>query len=240
MKKKNLFLSSLILLIFFSTSCIFSGPTLKGNGNVVEETRKTLNFEEIKVSRGMNVYISQGDKTKIVVKADENLLDAIETSMEGNVLKITTNRNIRKATTKKVYVTTPDISVIKSFAGSNVYSETTLKSKNLEISSSAGSNIKLELEASNLNVSATAGSNIKLDGTTGSFTGKASAGSNIKAEGLSATNCIVRTSSGANIWITVKSDFEGHASSGGNVFYYGNPKSINVNNSSGGNVIKKS
>ena len=38
---------------------------------------------------------------------------------------------------------------------------------------------------------------------------------------------------------TAKRDFEGHASSGGNVFYYGNPNSVDVHSSSGGNVIKK-
>ena len=87
MKKKNLFLPSLILVIFFSTSCIFSGPSLKGNGNVVEETRNTSAFEQVKVSRGMNVYISQGKETRIIVKADQNLLDAIETRVEDNTLK---------------------------------------------------------------------------------------------------------------------------------------------------------
>lgn len=239
MKQKNLILSFLILIVFFSTSCIFSGPSLKGNGNVAEETRKTSAFEKIKVSRGMNVYISQGDETSIVVEADQNLLDAIETKVEDNTLKITTNANIRKSKSKKVYITTPNISDIKSFAGSNVFSETVLESKNLELASSAGSNIKLTVKAGNLNVSASAGSNIKLDGTADSFTGKATAGSNIKAEELAAKNCEARSNSGSNIWITAKRDFEGHASSGGNVFYYGNPNSVDVHSSSGGNVIKK-
>ncbi len=239
MKQKIQILATLIFSIILTTSCIYTGPSLKGNGNVVEETRKTRNFDEIKVTRGMNVYISQGDFTKVVVKADKNLLDVIETKVEGNTLKVTSTQNIRNATSKKVYITIPDISVIKSTAGSNVFSETELKSKSLELSSSAGSNMKLELNINDLDVSANAGSNIRLKGIARNFNGSATSGSNIKAEDLNAKNGIVKVSSGANFWISVKDDFEGHASSGGNIFYYGNPESTDIHKSSGGNIIKK-
>ncbi len=238
MKQTLLFISTLLLATFFN-SCIFIGGSVKGNGNVVEETRKTDHFEKIVVSRGMNVYLSQGEKTKIVVKADENLLDVIETRVENNTLKVTANENIRDAKSKKIYVTVPVITEIKSTAGSNVFTETPLESEVLELTSTAGSNMKLELIVDNVNVSTTAGSNIKLEGKANIFTAKSSAGSNIKAEQLSVNNCNASVNSGANIWISVNDDFEGNASSGGNIFYYGNPKSVNKKSSSGGNVIKK-
>ena len=239
MKNKIQILSALLFSVIISTSCIFMGPSLKGNGNVVEETRKVGDFDEIKVSRGMNVYISQGDETKVVVIADDNLLDAIETRMEGNTLKVTANQNIRNATSKKVFVTTPNISMIKSTAGSNVFSETVIRSQDLVLSGSAGSNMKLDVNVNELTVSVSAGSNIKLEGEAKSFSGKATSGSNLKAEELDSNNCSADVSSGANIWITAKNKFKGHASSGGNVFYYGDPETTDVEKSSGGNVIKK-
>ena len=239
MKQKISILATFTFILFVFSSCIFSGPSLKGNGKVVEETRKTGDFDEIKVSRGMNVYISQGERTKVVVKADENLLDAIEIKVEGNTLKVTSNQNIRSATSKKVFVTTPKISKIKSTAGSNVYSETVIKSKNLDLSASAGSNLKLDVNVGVLDASVSAGANIKLEGQAESFTGKASSGSNLKAEDLTTENCTVNVSSGANIWVTTNNTFDAHASSGGNLFYYGNPKSTEIEKSSGGNIIKK-
>lgn len=239
MKRTIQIFSSLFFSLMILTSCIFMEPSLKGNGNVVEETRKTGSFDEIKVSRGMNVYISQGDETKVLVKADENLLDVIETRLEGNTLKITSKQNIRKATTKKVFVTTPNISSIKSSAGSNVYSETVLRTRNLSLSGSSGSNMKLNVSSEKMVVTVSSGSNIKLDGTTGSFSGKASSGSNLKAEELNSKDCSANVSSGANIWIGTKNNFEGEASSGGNIYYYGNPEFTDIKKSSGGNVIKK-
>ena len=237
--KQSVFIFATLFLSVFFQSCLFIGPSVKGNGNVVEETRKAGPFEKISVSRGMNVYITQGESHRIVVKADENLLDAIETKIEDNTLKITTSENIRQSTSKKVYVTIPGISEIKSAAGSNVYSENTLETKALVIGTSSGSNMKLQVEAGELSVSSSSGSNVRLEGTAETFTGKASSGANIKAEDLRVTHCNATTSSGANLWISVGETFEGKASSGGNIYYSGNPKTVNLESSSGGNLIKK-
>ncbi|MCY1721054.1 DUF2807 domain-containing protein [Prolixibacteraceae bacterium Z1-6] len=236
--KQSAIILSAILLAFFSTSCIFS-PSIKGNGNVVQEIRNVGDFDEIKVSRGMNVYISQGEPTKITVKADENLLEVIETDTNGGVLEITTKSTIRNATEKKVYITTPNLVMLKSFAGSNIYSETTINTDELEISASAGSNISLDINTKKLVVSANAGSNISLYGEAKSFEGKVSSGSNIKATKLTTQNGKAKASSGANIWLTTENSLNAHASSGGNIFYYGKPENTEIEKSSGGNVINK-
>lgn len=229
---------SMMILIAFS-SCVFMGPSIKGNGNVVEQNRKTRDFSKIEVSRGMNVYISQGETHKIVVKADENLLDAIETENEGDVLIIRATQNIRSATSKKVFITVPNLEEIEASSGSNIFSETKLVFRDLTVSTSSGSNVKLEINSEKSEFSSSSGSNINLQGTTTSFKAKSSSGSNIKAEELTAENCDTEASSGSNIWITAKNDFSGDVSSGANIFVYGNPKNSNIEKSSGGNVINK-
>jgi hypothetical protein len=88
-------------------------------------------------------------------------------------------------------------------------------------------------------VSVSSGANIKLEGTANLFSGKATSGSNLKAEDLISKNCTAKVSSGANVWISAKDNFDGHASSGGNIFYYGDPESPDIEKSSGGNVIKR-
>jgi hypothetical protein len=238
--KQKLPISALIVTILFAfSSCVFMGPSIKGNGNVVEQTRKTGNFDKIDVSRGMNVYITQGETRKIVVKADENLLEAIETKIEGDVLVIRATQNIRNATSKKVFITVPDLEEIEASSGSNVFSETKLVFRDLKVSTSSGSNVTLEINSEKTEFSSSSGSNIKLQGITNSFKAKASSGANIKAEELTSENCEVKASSGSNIWITVKSDFSGDVSSGANIFVYGNPKNSNIEKSSGGNIINK-
>lgn len=235
--KKSVILLTAIFVSVILGSCIFTG-SVEGNGKVVEETRDLKDFDKISVTRGMNVYITQGPSQKVVVRADENLLDVIETTVSDGTLKVTCNRGIRKAESNKVLVTVPNIELVKSTAGSNVFAEDTLNLKTLEIRSTAGSNIKLVLIAEELNVSAMAGSNVFLIGTSESFTAKANSGSNVKAGDLRAATSDLKASSGANIWINVQKELNAGVSSGANVFYYGNPETTNIEKSSGGNVIK--
>jgi hypothetical protein len=237
--KKLLTAIAVTAIPFLFQSCLFLGPPIRGNGNVVEETRDVADFSKIRTSSGTNVYVSQGDTQKVMVKADENIVDVIETEVRDGVLNVTITNPIRKATSNKVYVTVKYLEKATAFAGSNIYSETVLKAGKLELRSSAGSNLKLEVSTKELIVSATAGANVFLEGETESLEASASAGSNIKAEGLQAKNCQTRVNSGANIYITVTDELDAKASSGGNIFYSGNPKSTNINNSSGGNVKKR-
>lgn len=239
MKKSVFIFLVAVLPAFLFTSCIFWGPSVKGNGNVVEEEREVTGFNGIKTSRGVNVYISQGDGEKVVIEADENLVDIIETDVENSILKVTTRRRIREATSTKVFVTFRELEEVKAFAGSNVYSEKAVRAGNMDVSASAGSNIKLDVAANKMEVSASAGANIFLEGTAREISVHASAGSNVKAEGLVTEVCRAKAGSGANIYITVEKEMEGRASSGGNVFYSGNPQQINASSSSGGNVKKR-
>lgn len=237
MNKKILavLLSVIPLLI---ASCLYIGPSEKGNGNVTEETREVGPFTGIKVSRGMNVYICQGSPAKVVVKADENLMDLIETRVEDGILKITITGAIRKASEKKVLVTVEEIESISTTSGSNVFSDSVITSPSLKISASAGSNLNLAINSEEVEFSAFAGSNINLEGKAGEFEGNASAGSNVRAGGLATKISRVKASSGANIWIQVDEKLDGKASSGGNVFYSGNPQNTEIHSSSGGNVKK--
>ena len=49
----------------------------------------------------------------------------------------------------------------------------------------------------------------------------------------------MRASSGGNVSSTVNGRLEAHASSGGNVVYFGEPTETDVNTSLGGNIHKK-
>lgn len=236
MKKAAIILTAIFIASILG-SCVFTG-SIKGNGNVVEETRDLGEFSKISVSRGMNVYITQGTSTKVTVKADENLLKVIDTYVDDETLKVTCTKMIRNATSNKVYVTVTDLENIKSTSGSNIFSEDSLRTGNLEIKSTAGSNVRLSIEAGDLNVSASAGSNIFLKGMAKSVVMKANSGSNIKAGDLQTGNCEVKVSSGANIWIKVQNGLNARASSGGNIWYSGEPSPLEIEKSSGGNVFK--
>ena len=83
--------------------------TITGNHNVVRETRSTNSFTGVKVSAGIDIYLTQGNKISVVVEADENLQQYILTEVRDGVLSIYSEYNIRGARSKKVYVTVREI-----------------------------------------------------------------------------------------------------------------------------------
>jgi hypothetical protein len=226
-------------LTFVLSSCWFMGPSVKGNGNVTEETRQVGEFDQIHVSRGMNVYITQGSPAKVVVIADNNLHEVIETKVEGGVLKVYVNENIRWAKEKKVMVTVEKLSGLESTSGSNAWSQNQIMSENLEMKASSGANITMDVNSKYLKADCSSGANIRISGLAKEAELEASSGANLKGEELKAENCKMKASSGGNVSSTVNGRLEAHASSGGNVVYYGEPTETDVNTSSGGNIHKK-
>ena len=227
-----------VLSIIFS-SCWFLGPSVKGNGNVTEETRQLAVFDQIKVSRGMNVYITQGSPQKVVVIADNNLHEVITTKVEGGVLKVSADENIRWAKEKKVMVTVEKLSAVETTSGSNVWSQNQIMSEFIELKASSGANQTMEVNAKILKATCSSGANIRLSGLAKEAQLEASSGANLKGEDLKADNCNMSASSGGNVSSTVIERLEANASSGGNVVYYGDPGTTDVNTSSGGNIHKK-
>ena len=236
MKQFVVFLSGIILSLAAS-SCLFQS-TVKGNGDVTTEERGIEDFDALNVSRGMNVYVSIGNDYKVVVEADENLHKSIVTELHGEELHIKAIDNIRKATSKKVFVTLPRLISAKSSSGSNVFSENTLNVNDLDLAVSSGANLTFSLDADDVKAKSSSGSNIFLEGNANSINAKASSGSNIKAGDLKAKSAQANVSSGANIWLSTENQLKANASSGGNVFYNGNPSETEISKSSGGNVIK--
>lgn len=233
------FIGIFVVLSVLLSSCWFLGPSIKGNGNVTEEVRQVGEFNRIKVNRGMNVYITQGSPAKVVVIADSNLHESIETEVDGHVLTVTVNENIRWAKEKKVMVTVEKLSGLEGSSGANAFSQAQIMSEDLELNASSGANLKMEVNAKYLKAGCSSGANIYLSGLAKDAELETSSGANLKAGDLKADRCKMQASSGGNVTATVVEKLEAKASSGGNVEYIGEPASIDINTSSGGNIHRR-
>jgi hypothetical protein len=236
----------LLFKIFFSafaaaflSSCLFLGPSVKGNGEVVEQVRNLGKFSGVKVTSGMNVEFVQGDETKVVVVADENLQKVIETKVISGTLEIRALANIWSATSKKVMVTTNNLREISGTAGSNINTDGQLTVDQLNIRASAGSNFRMDLVGQYIDISISSGANVFLSGKSKQLIARSSSGANLKAEDFEAEISDVKVSSGSNVWVTTMKELTAHASSGGNIFSYGKPSKTNTTTSSGGNVTQR-
>mgnify|MGYP001300613981 CR=1 FL=1 len=222
------------------TSCNFDirFGQVNGNGNVLTEERPVSNFTAVRGSAGIDVYLTEGTENKVVVEADENLMEIIETYVDGNTLKITSNTSIGHCKAKKVYVTYENLESIEASSGADVIGNSVIKSETLSLESSSGADLEVEVFAKEIYANTSSGADLKVSGTANRLVAEASSGSDLKARQLEVISCKASASSGADITVNVKEDIDASASSGGDVKYFGNPSDVSVKDSQSGNVRK--
>lgn len=230
----------LFIATFFTSCAVDMLNRVTGNRNVIKEERKTPHpFKGIKVSTGIDLYITEGSKNKIVVEADENLHDIIITEVKEGILKVYSEKGIWRAKAKKVYVTVTNLTLLQATSGSDVYGKNIINTTNMSISATSGADIAIKVNATSVETSATSGSEINITGTTINLVANATSGSSIDTYNLESTNVIAKATSGADINVYVSEKLEAKATSGGDIDYKGTPKRVDKKSNSGGSISKK-
>lgn len=228
-------------MLLFSCAADFD-KKIRGNKNVITQEREVTNtFNNISVSQGIKLFVSMSENRSIHVTADENLQAHIKTEIKNGILKIYVDGYITTSKSKEVYITIPEINKIKCSSGSLVYSENILMSENLEVKSSSGSCVDIEIDTQNLSVDTSSGSTVKIKGKTYNYNSESSSGSSIKSYKLISQHVNSRASSGSTTCLNIvpKGSLKAKASSGASILYKGTPYTINKSTSSGGNVSKR-
>jgi hypothetical protein len=233
------FITALIMSLLL-VSCQFNGDFgfgVRGNGDVETVERSISdNFTEIKVSRGLDVYLTQSDDVSLIVEADENLHDIIITEVDNGVLRITTDENISFSKSKKVMVTFKDIKKISATSGSDVFSTNTIVTDNLELTTTSGSDMELDINVQVADCRSTSGSDLRVSGRTDKLYAEATSGSDIKAGNLKAKVSEARATSGADITLNTSEELYAKATSGGDIKYYGNPERVTKKDGVSGSI----
>ncbi|NNK82215.1 MAG: DUF2807 domain-containing protein [Flavobacteriaceae bacterium] len=231
-----------IILTFLLASCQFNagfGPGVNGDGNVQTIEREIKDFNQVKVSRGLDVELTQAQDISIRVQADENLHDIIMTKVENNVLHIYAEENIHKASSKTILVNFTNLDKVSASSGSDVISTNTIKSDILEIKGTSGSYVELNVLADVIECKSTSGSQIEISGKTNTLYGDATSGSSIRADNLNTQMCDVKATSGAKIKVNTSNELIAKATSGARIIYSGNPEKITKNDGVSGSIRKQ-
>ncbi|WP_297089083.1 head GIN domain-containing protein [uncultured Draconibacterium sp.] len=234
-------LKKLILLLMVAVTSY--GTVLAGNSDETQN-RRVEGFKAIKVSTGIDLYLTMGDAEAVKVVADDDIIDDLITEIKNGTLHIYMKRNNwfnwgSGNKTKKAYVTVKELEELRASSGSDVKSQNMLKGERLEVSCSSGSDVELEVFYKNISVDTSSGSDSKLRGKVKTLHVDASSGSDIKAADLEAVICYADASSGSDITVNVSSEIYASASSGSDINYYGKPEVRDINESSGGDVKQR-
>lgn len=213
------------------------GIEVRGSGNVVTQKRNAdADFTSVSASNGLEVIIEQKAEKSITVEADDNLQEHIKTEVSKGELVISSDVNIRKASSKKVIVTMPSVKSIESSSGSSVTSKNTIKGESLDLSTSSGSHLEVDVDVKSLKSDSSSGSHLTVRGKTDRFETDSSSGSHITAKDLTASYVDSEASSGSHTTVNPANELSAQASSGGHIYYVSTPEKLNKQTSSGGSV----
>ncbi len=231
---KNLIILMLLAVAGINTAA-FAGNSDK------TENRNVKDFNGIKVSTGIDLYITMGNQKEVKIVADDDIIDNIVTEVKDGTLHIYMEKTDwfnwgRINETRKAYVTVKQLERIDASSGSDVRSENALKGDKLDIEASSGSDVYLDVVYKNVSLKTSSGSDAKLTGKAKYFSASASSGSDIVARDFETEKCQVKASSGSDATVNVSDELTAKASSGADIRYYGNPKSKDTEESSGGDI----
>ena len=131
--KKIIFLFWVVLLF---NSCEKPYDCVKSSGPIKSKVFTGLTFSKLLVNKRINVVLIEGAEHKVEVQTGENLINDIEVTVEGDLLKLSDNTTcnwVRDYGNTIVYITAPNITQINSKTEQNISSEGVLHYPNLHI-----------------------------------------------------------------------------------------------------------
>ncbi|TCO09195.1 head GIN domain-containing protein [Natronoflexus pectinivorans] len=229
---RQIMISALCLLMAFPIVAQEDEPAV---GEVIVETRQLAPFETLRVARGINVTLVEGEKPKAevhIMNADpEDVL--IEQSNKDLTIRMRTR--IYRNMAVNVYLYYQNIKEISAGTGGSVYSDDVIEAKRLVLDAGTDASIQFEIEVDHLEVSASAG-RVEVMGTANTIDVNLSTGGRFNGANLETKKAKVRanTGAGAEVWVT--EELEARAASGARIEYTGDPQKIEVRTSLGGRV----
>lgn len=136
----------------------------------------------------------------------------------------------------RVRVYYSELNEIHAQAGAEVFSKSTIKSRNLALECSMGAEMDLDIIAKNLYAKANMGAVVKLTGQAETFEAKANMGGVLKASQLLSKVVYVNANMGAEVKVNVLEEIKISAGFGATVDYTGSPNVRHTNKNFGAEV----
>lgn len=234
------------IIVFFITCCFVSG-TYAQNDIVVDANASVRNvsgqFDAIKVSGGIDLYLSQSDNVAVAVSgSSENFKEGIKTVIEDGVLKIFYKGDIswRKKDRKlRAYVSFKDLKKLDASGACDVIVSGNVDVATLSIRISGASEFTGQVKADVLKLDLSGASDAKISGSANTVVIESSGASDVKGYDLVTGICKVKVSGASDVYITVNTELSASASGASDIRYKGNALVKDMHSSGASSIAKK-
>ena len=260
-RKSNGLAAAIIFVMcsMMTSGCFFAFEEIRGSGDVVREERQVRNFSGVKVCNQGDLKIELGDKEQLIIEAEDNLMEYIDTWVEDGVLKIGTKRNINLRNKKAIryYLTAKSLDYL-GVSSSGSITAPKMKADDFSVRISSSGDIKVdaieaesvsvgvsssgevyigELNADELSVRISSSGDIEIDeGRVKEQTVHISSSGHYDGRDVESLSADVKISSSGNARIWAKDYLDADLSSSGDLYYRGDPEKFSQRESSSGKV----
>lgn len=195
-----------------------------GNGTVASRTVSVGEFDEIEVSGAFEIFIRQSNSCGLEIELDENLFQYLDIDDGGGELDISSDRTIRKAEARNLYITVRDLEKIQINGANELETRGGIRGKNLEVEANGASEMRLEFYGERLRIKANGGSELRFKGEVDDLEIEVNGASEIESLEMLALRADVDVSGAAEVKLWVEDQLDVSANGASEVEYRGNPK----------------
>jgi hypothetical protein len=215
---------ALLIILALATTSFASGfslfnKSIKGSGKLQTETRDVDNFNRIKMVGSIDVFITVGKKQSVEISFDDNILDYIETKVQGKTLILDSRKSFSSRKNCKIEITVPKLVSVK-LTGSGDININNLDNVFFEYELSGSGNLTAEGKVKDLE--------LYLSGS-----------GDIDTRNVAADDVYAKLSGSGDIKVYAQNNFDGKVSGSGDILYYGNPEKIDTKISGSGSIKRK-
>ena len=231
----------LFVFLFFAFSIQLFGQNVINDKNV--EVRNVSSFSGIKVSGGINVYLSQSNDYALAVSASENKYrDEIKTEVNNGALTISYNGghlNFNTDRKLRAYISFKTLENLEASGACDLIINEIFKANSFKLKLSGACDIKGSIDIDNFQIDISGASTVKVKGTVRNLKINASGASDVKNYDLVADNCVASLSGASDVKITVNKFISVKANGASTLHYKGNPDKKDINTSGASSVSQR-
>ena len=215
------------LLVCLTTVLIinpFCFGAVTGSGKIMTETRELDNFSGVMIKGSADVVLHTGNDYFVKIRTDDNVLEVIETVVDGDTLVISSSDSIRKYTVLEVHVTAPEFQSLSIKGSGNISSKDVIETDYPVFEVKGSGDIDLEVQAKSIKANLLGSGDVRLSGETTNYAVSIKGSGDVKCANLAAQNADVQIFGSGNCFVNASQVLAVKVFGSGDVIYSGSPR----------------
>jgi hypothetical protein len=242
MKKAIIIAAIVVAVSVICTVLILEGwpRGLVGSGNLETETYDFANFNEVEISSAFEFEIEQSNSYSINITADDNVMEYIRVSQDGQTLKIKLGTiTWFGPVTLRASVTMPELGGLEISGASRGTVSDFSSTDDLDITVSGASRLSGDITAGDVEFDISGASTIQLEGSANDIDADVSGASSLNLDDFTVNNANVDLSGASSGTIKLNGRLDADISGASRLWYIGEPTMGDINTSGASTISKK-